>query len=401
MTTISAAEYVRDPYPFLAAHRAAHPVSYVDLFHHGPVWLVTGHPEADALLKDHRFVRDSRAFGGVEAVTIADVVRRATDVKWRTFMLRDGAFHARVRGLVHRGFTRAIVAQLRPLVERIAGGLIDEMRGRRSHDLLAAFAARLPLWVICDLLGMPRDDWQTARRFSDAYLRFIDLHTTAEDHVAAAAVMLEAERYFLTLVDERRRAPKADVISRLAAETGGTASISDEEIAATCLLLITAGHETTMNLIGTGYWLLLSRPDQYAMLRRNAALIPNAVEEMLRYEPGVFSVGRWVAEDMEFFGQPLRRGQFAVVALGAANRDPRVNPEPDRFDIGRARMKHLTFAAGVHFCVGAHLARLEGHIALGLLVNRLVRPRLAAEPRWANRVAVRGFEALHVEADVR
>lgn len=400
MPVITPEAYVRSPYEFFAKQRSIHPLVRIDFFQ-GPVWLVTGYEEAEAMMKDARFIRDGRSVADTDPhAEASDKVGQAMEMKNRMILVRDAPFHTRVRGLVGKAFTPAAIHKLQPAVEAVAGQLLLEMRGRRHHDLIADFAYRFPMYVISDLIGVPKEDRHYSRHWSEAFVQFIDFHTTADDLDAASGGMLEARRYFKELIDRKRRKPGTDLISQWTALQAQGGEISDDELIATCVLLLSAGHETTVNLIANGYYLLLKHPDQCGKLRRDPALLSNAVEEILRYEPPALTTSRWVAEDMEFRGQSLRRGEFVIIALGGAGRDPRANPDPDRFDIARTPVKHLSFASGAHYCLGAPLARLEGRIAIGMLVKHLERPALLEEPVWKNSIALRGFHSLRIEAEV-
>jgi cytochrome P450 len=222
-----------------------------------------------------------------------------------------------------------------------------------------------------------------------------------EELEQAADEMLHAGAYFKELIDARRRCPQDDLLSQLVLLQDRGEPVTEEEIIATCVLLLSAGHETTVNLITNGYYLLLRHPEQCEKLRVDESLLANAIEEMLRYEPPALTTSRWVSEDMKYCGRSLKKGQFIILALGGANRDPRVMPEPDRFDIARNPVKHLSFASGAHYCIGAPLARLEGQIAIGILVKHLRQPRLLEAPKWKNSIALRGFESLRIEAEIK
>lgn len=384
----------RDPYGYFDALRQCGPVTRAEFFD-GPVWMVTGFAEATAILKDARFVREAPE---PVAPPASNAVALALAMKQRMVLVRDAPFHTRVRALISKAFTPGMVARRRATIEAAVASLLDRALARDEFDLMADLARPLPLYVVCDLIGVPPADRDRAVAWSQALLTFIDFHSTGADLECAAGPMLEAREYFTHLIAARRRQPEDDLISALVAAGAADGSVSDEEIVATCVVLISAGHETTMNLIGNGCWLLMRHPEQWRALQAEPSRMPAAVEEILRYESPVLTTSRWVSRDLEAFGCPMRKGEFVILALGACNRDPRAFPDPDRFDIERAEGRHLSFGSGVHFCVGAALARLEGEIALRTLVTRLAPPRLAAEPRWAPSVALRGFERLRLLA---
>lgn len=400
MSSITPQAYIQDPYPFFAEQRRRRPVTRIEFFS-GPVWLVTGYDEAEAIMKDDRFLRDGRALSGAdERAAMPDNVRQAMAMKNQMILVRDAPFHTRVRKLLSRVFSPVMVRRLQADMEAISGQLLREMRERRQHELIADYAYKFPMYVISDLIGVPAKDRHYSQQWSEAFVQFIDFHRTPEELSLAADVMLHARDYFRDLIGLRRRQPRMDLISELTARQLSDGQISEDEIVATCVLLLSAGHETTVNLIANGYYLLLRHPHQLARLRSDRSLLPNAIEEILRFEPPALTSSRWVSRDMEVYGQPFRKGDFVIIALGGANRDPRSMAEPDRFLIDRSPVKHLSFASGAHYCLGAYLARQEGRIALDMLVESLVDPVLLEEPRWKNSIALRGFEALRVQADI-
>jgi cytochrome P450 len=382
----------RDPYAYFGALRRVNPVTWTEFFD-GPAWVVTGFFEAAAIMKDARFVREAPAGAAPPA---SERIRMALEMKRRMILVRDAPFHTRVRALISKAFTPGLVARRRDAIEAAANLLLDRALERAEFDLIADFARPLPLYVVCDLIGVPAAARDRAVAWSQALLTFIDFHSGDAELEVASAAMLEARDYFTRLIAERRRHPADDLISSLLAEGAASGAVSDEEIVASCVVLISAGHETTMNLIGNGYWLLLRHPDQFRRVQSEPSLMAAAVEEILRYESPVLTTSRWVSADMEYAGQSMQKGQFVILGIGGCNRDPRAFEDPDRFDISRESVRHLSFGSGVHFCVGAALARLEGQIALRALVSRLDRAAIAGEPRWASSVALRGFETLRI-----
>lgn len=401
MEPISMEQYIQYPYAFFSRHREIDPVAWIDFFNGEHVWLVTGYEEAESMMKDMRFIRDGRRFSDSgRQEKLPGKIEQVLQMKNNMFIVRDAPFHTRVRGLVSKAFAPGAIRKLEPAIEAIAVSLLQEMRGRRKHELIADFAYRLPMYVISDLIGVPQEDRQYSRRWSEAFIQFIDFHRTMDELQHASGAMLEAQRYFKDLIAAKRRKPAEDVISYLVSQQDQDGAINEEEIVATCVLLLSAGHETTVNLIANGYYLLLRHPEQLSILSDNQELLPNAVEEMLRYEPPAMTSSRWVSEDMDFYGKQLKQGQFAMIALGGANRDPRVTPDPDRFDIGRKPVKHLSFASGSHYCIGAPLARLEGITAIRMLLKHLKHPNLLEEPQWNNSIALRGLQSLRIAADV-
>ncbi|WP_274365681.1 cytochrome P450 [Paenibacillus thermotolerans] len=399
MTTAMDA-YIENPYAVFAAARTQHPVVWQELLGI-PIWLVTGYREVDAILKDSRFVREYRRLVPPEhqpvfSERIAPAMKLMNDM----MLFKDAPDHTRLRNLVNKAFTPRMVEKLRPAIGAIADQLLDDMRGRRKHELIRDFAYLLPVFVIAELLGVPREDRGFFRRWSDAFVRFIDFNPTMEELESLSGDIAESKRYFEELIAVRRTAPQDDLISKLIASEESGDQLSTDEMVATCLLLMIAGHETTANLITNGYKLLLDHPEMYELLRADRSLAPAAVEEILRYEPPVLMTSRLASGTIEFAGATFQKAQGIMLALAGANRDPSVVSRPDEFDIARKDCKHLSFAAGPHYCLGAPLARLEGCIALDKLVARARQPELAAEPQWRKNIIFRGYEALHFKAEI-
>jgi pimeloyl-[acyl-carrier protein] synthase len=358
-------------------------------------WLLTRHADVDAVLRDNRFGRGT-SVKTAEQIRMEPEPYRAIVAMLNDWMiLRDPPDHTRLRKLVNRAFTPRVIEGLRPRIQQIADELIERVAGRGSMDLIADYAFPLPIIVIAELLGIPADLF---RRWSSVLVQNIDLNQSNLTAIEGSKVALELAAYLRTMIAERKRQPQADLISELIAAEEQGDKLSEDELIANCALLLAAGHETTVNLIGNGTLALLRNPGQLAMLRHEPALIPNAVEELLRYDSPVQMTFRDVLEDVELEGVPMRRGQQVCTAFGAANRDPAIFAAPDMLDITRKEAsKHLAFAAGIHFCVGAALARAEGQIAIGTLARRLPTLHLQmAEPPLRETIVLRGRSSLPV-----
>ena len=315
-------------------------------------------------------------------------------------------YHTRLRGQVSRAFMpRAIEAQ-REAILRIADDLIDARLRDGAMDLRGDFSYPLAIYVIGELLGVPREDHVQLKHLARHLALAIDPNLSAGQRFLMARQMLlfrevskavkKLQRYFNRLADERARSPQDDLISVLVTRDGAEDPLTREELVDSCILLMVAGHITTVDLIGNGMLALFRNPDQLVLLRDRPELIESAVEEMLRYDSPVQVTGRLVREPAEVAGVQLRKGDSVAVLLGGANRDPREFTDPEVFDITRTPNRHLAFAAGIHFCIGAALARLEAQVAVGRLLERLPEVRLAAEPTWAGGTVLRGVEALPV-----
>lgn len=350
------------------------------------------HADVEAALLDRRFgAMGSRYYEqqGWNAGPYIDWVRR-------TLVFLDPPDHDRLRGLLSRAFTPRQVARVRPITEEIAARLADEAARAGRVDLYDAFAQRLPLQVICSLLGIPSIDYAEVGEWTEA-LSLATATPTADARRAADRAMLAFDAYVGALVAERRVRPGEDLLSELIAVEEGGDRLAKDELVAMVVQLLYAGHETTRNLIGNGLFTLLQNPGELARLRRDPALIPNAVEEMLRYEPPIIFVSRVALADALLAGVPLRKGELFHLGLASANRDPERYADPDRFDVGRADGKHLSFGWGMHFCMGASIARMEGRVAFETLLRRFARIELEGPtPPWAPATALRTLERFPV-----
>lgn len=397
-------EFRANPYPYYDVMRAGAPIFYLSEWN---MWFCTRHADCTALLRDNRLgheitrykSRDDLGFTPIEDLPETHQARIRMQSNWMLF--RDPPDHTRLRGLVHKAFTPRMVQNLRGHIERITAQLLDEVAERGRFDMIADFAVPLPVTVIAEMLGVPVADRDVFKGWSDDLAQTLDLvEGTPELWERAAEANAQFDPYLRDLIALRRGEPQDDLISALvqAEESGDT--LTEDEMVATCILLLIAGHETTSNLIGNGMLALLRNPDQMAALRADPALVNNAVEELLRYDSPVQLTSRWVLEDMEHAGNRFKVGQQVAVVFAAANHDPDVFAAADRLDITRANAnKHLAFGNGAHFCLGAPLARLEGQIAFNALLERFPRIRLADDVAVSHRrsYVLRGVEALPVQ----
>jgi len=383
------ADYFQDPYSVHARLRAQRPVTPVIMPGGAPVWLITGYAEARAALADPRL---SKHVPGWHPEP--DSIFASLDLH---MLNSDPPDHERLRKLVNKAFTARRVERLRPRITAIAAGLLDDMSAQRDRpevDLLASFAFPLPITVICELLGVPaadRDDFRTwsATIVSDT--------SAPEVFQAHATAML---RYFTALLAAKRDEPRDDVLSALIAARDEGDRLSENELLSMAFLLLVAGHETTVNLIASGLLALLLNPAELARLRADPALIGGAVEELLRYvNPVNNATFRCATEPVEIGGVRISRGDPVLVALSGANRDPARFGDPDRLDLGRDGAGHLAFGHGIHYCLGAPLARLEAEIAISGLLARFGSISLAvpaASLRWRPSTLIHGLESLPV-----
>lgn len=391
-----------DPYPGYAVLRAERPVWQVaDRF-----FVLSRHHDCAAVLRDGRFGHaegddvvarrpPAGAFGGA-AVEEREPVR--------SFLGLNPPDHTRLRRLVSRSFTPRRVDALAPQVWAISRSLSNAIAGSGSGavDLVDSYASPLPVRVICELLGVPDEDRPRLLAWSHALAKGLDpaFFVTDAERRAQTRAREEFAAYLADAIAERRRTPGDDLLTALVETHDRGDSLSQTELVATCILLLIAGHETTTSLIANGVLALLRHPEELQRLRANPDLAAGAVEELLRYDSPVQLTMRVALEDAEVGGLAVPRGSFVLLLLGAANRDRDARPQPDRLDITRSPNVHLAFGQGIHFCLGAPLARLEAQIALRALVSEGRDLRLAGEPEWTDTVVLRGVRHLEVEMAV-
>ncbi|HEV8677156.1 MAG TPA: cytochrome P450 [Methylomirabilota bacterium] len=380
------AEFHANPYPFYHRLRREDPVHHSTL---GP-WVLTRYDDVELVLRDSRFGR-----AGFTPFLDTDEDRLPPSM-----LFRDPPDHTRLRSLVSRAFTPRVIEAMRAHIQEIVDRLLERVRAAGAMDLIADLAYPLPVTVICEMLGVPVEDQARIQQWSTDVARSLDaIGMTADPQVAERGRIgrRALADYFRALLPERRRHPREDLLSSLIAAEERGDRLTEGELLTTCILLFVAGHETTVNLIGNGVLALLRHPDQLARLRENPGLITSAVEELLRYDSPVQRTGRIPTADVEIDGRTIPKGSMVVAAIGGANRDPAHFPEPDRLDLGRPDNRHLAFGFGIHFCLGAALARVEGQVAIGTLLDRLPGLALATDtPEWRESSVLRGLKALPV-----
>jgi cytochrome P450 len=391
-----------DPYPVYARLRAADPVHWGGApgpkAPGGGAWYLTRYADVAAALTDPRLGRTPGATRrGAPPPAAPEAQRPYREMARRFVLFQDPPDHTRLRSLVVRAFTPAAAERLRPTIARTADALLAGVAGRPGMDLIADFAFPLPVTVIAALLGVPLADRGQLRAWSTAIAAAIDLRHSEDVMARASAAAVALTGLLRPLLRERRRRPRADLLSALVAVEAQGDRLSEDELLAMAVLLLVAGHETTVNLIGNGVLALLRHPDQRARLAREPALLAPAIEELLRYDSPVQMTFRTTHAVLEVGGQRLGAGQHVGLLLGAANRDPAQFPAPDRLDIGRTPNRHLAFGGGSHFCLGAGLARVEAQVAVATLLQRFPGLRLATEaPVWRPTITLRGLAALPV-----
>lgn len=386
-------DYFQDPQAAFARLRAAGPAVPVIMPEGGRAWLVTRYDDVRAALADPRLAKDWVAHMTPDGFDInADPVRAYLN---RHLLNMDPPDHTRLRRLVVKAFTSRRIAGLRPRISEITAGLLDDMAaGPDETDLIESFAFPLPVIVICELVGIPAEDRAEFREWSGTLL---SSRGTKEQYRAAAVAMYE---YFMKLVASKRRSPDDDLLSALLAAQEAGDSLSEQELLAMLFLLLVAGHETTVNLIASGVLALLAHPEELARLRADPSLLPTAVEELLRYvNPLNHATERFTLEPVTIGGVQIPAREWVVCVTSSANVDPGRFPDGSSLDVGRDASGHLAFGHGIHYCLGAPLARLEGEIAFGSLLSRFGGLALAAPEsslRWRPSSLIHGLETLPV-----
>ena len=371
-----------DPYPTYRRLRTLDPVHRMRTI---DAWALTRYRDVEAVLRDHaRFANADRVF--VETISMS-------------LLELDPPAHTRLRLLVSKAFTPRAVARLHGRIQEITDERLDAVDGMQRFDLVAALGYPLPVTVIAEMLGVRPRDLELFKGWSNVLALSVNAILTAEQVRAIKQAADEAYAYFETIIDERRRQPREDLVSALLAAEEEGDRLTRDEMLAVMLLILVAGNETTRNLIGNGMLALLRNPGELRRLREDPGLLDSAVEELLRYDSPVQLDDRTVREDVEIGGRSIRAGKRVVAIIGAANRDPEVFDDPDTLDIGRGEKSHLAFGRGIHYCLGAALAVLEARVAFASLLDRFTAIRLAAEPRYRDNVVLRGLDELLIEVE--
>jgi cytochrome P450 len=389
-----APEFIRDPYPHYERLRSTDPVHITP---HG-MYLASRHAEVSLVLRDKRFGKDfversKRRYG--PKIMEEPIFRSMSH--W--MLQQDPPDHTRLRGLVVKAFTARHVEDMRPRIQEVVDQTLDRIADRGRMDLIEDYAFRLPVTIICDMLGIPEEHREAFYSGSRDGGRILDpVPLTPSEIAQGNAGNLMAQMYFQQLFELRRRNPGDDLTTQLVQAEENGRKLSNEELTANIILLFGAGHETTVNLIGNGLLALHRNPDQLALLKARPELIANAIEEFLRYDSSVQLTGRVALEDIEDLGgKKIPRGETVLCLLGSANRDPAVYPDqPDRLDITRQNVRPLSFGGGIHFCLGAQLARIEAEVAITTLLRRLPDLKLddAENAEWRPTFVLRGLKRL-------
>ena len=388
--------FIADPYPAFARLRADHPVVYDPATNQ---WLVARFSDVNALLRDRRLGRSyvhvatHQEFGR----TPPPAWQAPFEASQRLQLIdMEPPDHTRLRRLVSTAFTPRTVEGLRPRVTALVDGLVSAALERGEFDLLADLIELLPVAVIAELLGIPPADRGLLRPWSADMTLMFELTRSQADERRAVQATVEFSDYLQALVRERRARPRADLLSELSLVAEAGDHLSEDELIATAILLLNAGHEASVNGAANAWWTLFRHPEALAALRSDPGLVPTAVEELLRFDTPAPMFERWVLEDIELHGITIPRGQELALLFASANRDPDQFASPDNLVLDRAPNPHLSFGAGIHFCLGAPLARLELGILFRAILERMPALELVSEPAWKPRFVLRGLQALPV-----
>ncbi|MHC5700941.1 cytochrome P450 [Streptomyces tirandamycinicus] len=389
--------FTADPYPAYAELRERGRVHW---FEPTRQWLVPHYADVSALLRDrrlgrtylHRFTHEE--FGRTPPPPGHEPFHTLND---NGLLDLEAPDHTRIRRLVTKAFTPRTVQALEPTVRRLAAGLVRALVKNGGGDLLAEVAEPLPVAVIAEMLGIPESDRGPLRPWSADICGMFELNPSEETAARAVRASVEFSAYLRELIAERRARPGGDLVSALISAHDEGETLSEQEMVSTCVLLLNAGHEATVNTTANGWWTLFRHPAELARLRADHSLLSTAVEELMRYDTPLQMFERWVLDDIEIGGTVVPRGSELALLFGSANRDPARFERPGELDLGRADNPHISFGAGVHYCLGAPLARVELAASFGELLREAPAMRLAAEPEWKPGYVIRGLRELRVE----
>jgi cytochrome P450 len=395
---VTNATFKANPFPFYAQLRTEAPVFpvTVPMPTRQRAWLVTRYSDVQDVLKDARFAKNPYNAMSPEQLKKRPWIPPMFKPLEQNMLDLDSPDHTRLRALVHKAFTPRLIEQMRDEIQTLTDELLDAAEPRGGMDLIADFALPLPLTIIGRILGVPAKDNDKFHRWTKTLLSA----GTSMNYVVFIPTIMRFVGYLKKLIKERRAHPKDDLVTALVQVKDGSDQLSEDEVLAMIFLLLVAGHETTVNLIGSGSLALLEHPDQLEKLRSEPAIIKPAIEELLRFVcPVEMATERYAREDITIAGTTIPRGELVLAVLGSANRDANYFDNPDSLVVTRENNKHLAFGLGTHYCLGAPLSRLEGQIAISTLIRRMPNLRLSIAPdqiRWRGGIILRGLEALPV-----
>jgi len=395
------ADFIKNPYAVLHQMREECPVYWSEAI---GGWILTRYDDILVSFKNTSYFSNEGRLG--KAVEYLPPEKRANYKAFENHYATKGLLHSdppdhtRLRSLIIKEFTPSVVEQMRPRIQAVVNSLIDAVEKRGHMDLVPEFAAALPVGVIAEILGVPPQDRHLFKKWADAILSFQGVNKPSEADLSRAQQgLVEIRPYLLAMINERRQRPTQDLMSKFVAAESAGERLTESELINTCVTLFTAGHETTLSLISNTIYTLLRNPDQMELLRNNPDLLDSTLEESLRYESPVARQTRLMKQNFTLNGQQIKKGQMVFQMLNAANRDPAHFTNPDKFDIRREKNRHIAFGQGIHFCVGATLARTEGFVAIGTLIKRLPKLRLVnPEADWdIQKRNSRVLKTLHLE----
>ena len=394
-------EFRQNPYAFYKRLREIDPIHWGISFEPGiaGMWHIARYSDILQILRDQRFTHQAPPgdTAGTMSVDVDDPRQLYFSLSRLSLLFADPPAHTRLRTLVSRAFTPRMIESLRPRVEATASALLQAGQQRGHLDLINEYALPLTIAIIAEMLGVPPEGQVQLTTWASVLIRAVDCKQSPDIYAAAAQVSMEIFQYFTELLAHRRQVLGPDLLSQMLIAHDQNDRLSETELIVTATTLLIAGHETTVNLIGNGTRALLLYPDQIALLRQRPDLMPSTIEELLRFESSSQMASRCATEDIKVGGTTIQRGQIVNLLLGSGNRDPEAFSNPDRLDITRKENRHLAFGMGIHYCLGAPLARLEGQIAIGLLLQQCPGLRLLdSTPQWRDTIGFRGLQHLDV-----
>jgi cytochrome P450 len=392
--------FLNDPYAVYAQLRASEPIIPVEQPIFGKALMLTRYEDVVAVLKDTRFSNERHKATGGRDWTQSWWVPGAFRALLNSMALMDDPHHARLRNLVHKGFTPRMIQQMESQIEKVSHTLLDQAAKKQTADLMTDFALPLPLTIISEMMGVPLEDRRRVQQLMKKFL-MVGSSTNPVTLLPQLPNFFALNRFFHDMIALRQRDPQDDLITTLiqAEEQGDT--LSEQELVAMLFLLLLAGHETTVNLIGSGTLALLEHPDQLQRLSSDLSLLDGAIEEMLRFTNPVQQVApRYALEDLDLYGRRIPKGSTVMAGIASANRDETVFKDADTFDITRNPNRHVAFGLGIHYCLGAPLARLEAKVAFTVLLTRFPNAKLAISPekiQWRRNATLRGLKSLPLQ----
>ena len=387
---------LQDPYPFYRKLRAQFPIVYSKNL---DTVFVSRYQTCNMILKEKQFGHTPNDLDEPSPIFdkyMKEYGDKHPKMKRRSILSLNPPDHTRIRNLASKSFTPRAIEQLKPFIENLSENLLRP-NGKREVDLITQFAAPLPAYVIAKLMGVPEKDMPKFKILSDEFAKLLNPLSSDDDIYNGFVAKGELGKYFSDLMEIKKKDPSDDLLSKMVTDLEGGYNITVEELLTLCTLLLVAGHETTTNLIGNGFYALMKNREQMNMLIDDRLLIKNAIEEMLRYDSPVQMVSRVsMTDDVSIEGIDVAKNKFIAVMVGSANHDEEIFNEPDKFDITRKEIRHLSFSEGIHFCLGAPLARVEGAIAFDKLLDHLKGGKIIEEPKYRGNYNMRGLEHLRI-----